>query len=236
MRNLSVSLFLFLVLVVPVSGQSDWIDSLHTQYDKYYGLDMLLHNGEKYVAEVNPVEGHPFWQGEKTFMADVYLDGKVFSNQKLRYHLHRQEFILSYIDYNQQPNQIVLNRSAIDSIRKGDLLFVQNHHPDIEQPLLQLIFKGELICYVGYKKDLNFHSQGSDIGYEYTEEICDYYLVYQDEVYNFRKKGKFLNIFPKEHRLEIRRFMSSQNLRFKSIDAAGLKKLVAYCEQSLMTK
>lgn len=236
MRNLSVSLFLFLVLVVPVSGQSDGIDSLHTQYDKHYGLDMLLHNGEKYVPEVNPIEGHPFWQDETTFIADLYLNGKVFSTQKLQYHLHRQEFILSYTDYNQQPNKIVLNRNAVDSIKTGNVMFVRNDNPIIEQPYVQLIFQGELLCYIAHRKDLNFQSQGSQIGHEYTDKISEYYLIYHDVVYKFRKQGKFLKIFPKEHRREIRRFMSSQNLKFNTIDAIGLKKLVAYCEQSLMTK
>ncbi len=236
MQKLSLFFLLFIFSGGAALGQSDWVDSLQAAYDQQYGLDMLLHNGEKYVAEVNPIEGHPFWQDETTFIADLFLNGKVFSNQKMQYHLHRQEFILSYTDYNQQPNKIVLNRNAIDSIKREDLLFVQNEHPKIQQPFVQLIFKGELECYIAHKKNLKFRSQGSQIGYEYTDEIREYYLIYKDVVYKFRRQGSFLKIFPKEHRREIRRFISSQNLKFKTIDALRLKKLVAYCEQSLTKK
>lgn len=236
MRNFSLFIFLFLVLAIRGFAQSEWIDSLHEDYDKRYGLDMLLHNGEKYVADIDPIKGHPFWQNDTGFLADVYIHGKMFSNQKLQYHLHRQEFILSYTDYNQQPNEIVLNRNSIDSIRHREGLFVRNHLPIIEQPFVQLVFRGELVAYIARKKDLNFQSQGNHIGYEYTDEISEYYLIYQDVVHKFRKKGKFLKIFPKEHRGEIRKFISSHNLKFKTIDARGLKKIIAFCEQSLKTE
>ncbi|MGQ7871308.1 hypothetical protein [Sunxiuqinia sp. sy24] len=231
MQKLSLFFLLFILSWGAAFGQSNWVDSLHTAYDQRYGLDMLLHNGEKYTSDVNPVKGHPFWRDDHGFVGDIYIKGEVFKTQNLRYDLNKQEFILNYIDYNQQTHQIVLNSSVIDSVRTDGICFISHSLPEIPQRFVQLVFEGQLICYISRKKDLNFESQGSNIGYHYTGEIKNYYLVFDDAARVFNRKGNFLKLFPKENRKELRTFLSSRQIDLKKITEKELKDLIAYCER-----
>lgn len=231
MQKLSLFFLLFIFFWDAALGQSDWVDSLQAAYDQRYGLDMLLHNGEKYTSEVNPIKGHPFWHDDHGFVGDIYLKGEVFKARDLRYNLNKQEFILGYTDYNRQAHQIILNSFVIDSVRTDGISFITHTHPEIPQRFVQLVFDGQLVCYISRKKDLNFESQGANIGYHYTGEIRNYYLVFDGTVRLFNRKGNFLKLFPKENRKEIRTFLSSEQIEFKKITVNELKDLIAYCER-----
>jgi len=231
MQKLSLFFLLFIFSGGAAIGQSGWVDSLYTAYDQQYGLDMLLHNGEKYTSEVNPVKGHPFWRDDHGFVGDIYLKGGIFKARNLRYDISKQEFILNYKDYNQQSRQIVLNSYVIDSVRTDTFCFITHTHPEIPQRFVQRVYEGQLVCYISRKKDLNFESQGSNIGYHYTGEIKNYYLVFDGVVRPFSRKGNFLKLFSKENRKKLRAFLLSEQIDFKKMTARELKDLIAYCER-----
>ncbi len=231
-KLLFVVYFVFF-LVYTGSAQIEPIDSLHADFDKAYGLDVLLNNGRKYYPDSNPVTGHPFWKSEDSFRGKLTIKGKTFFDQQLKFNLHKQEFLLIYLNLNGQEGQIILNSEVIDSVRTGTVLFVPNKNPEIEQNFIQLIHHGKLDCFIGWYKELKFNRIGVNIGYMYTSDRRKYYLVNNGVLYPFTGKSAFLRIFEGIQRSAIRKYMSSKRFRFKNMDENELRKLIIYSEKTV---
>jgi hypothetical protein len=216
-----------------VFGQSNPVDSLREDFDKSYGLDVLLNNGRKYFPECNPVTGYPFWKSEDSYFADVTIKGKTFSNEKIKYNSYKQEFVLFFTNLNGQHGQIILNSEAIDSIRIGNVLLIPNRLPDIKQKFIQEIYKGKLILYIGWYKELQFNRTGVNVGYIYSKDNQVNYLVYNGVVHRFSGRSSFLHIFSGYKRALIRKYLTSNHIRFKRLDVNELKQLLIYCEKTV---
>lgn len=237
-RNSSMRKFYFLtcfvlILVRPVFGQTDVVDSVRTEFDKLYGLDVILNNGKKYFPESNPVIGYPFWKNEDSFWADLTIQGKYFRDKNLKYNTFRQEFVLLYTNLNGQDVQIILNSAGIDSVRLENTLFVPNPYPEIKLKFLQQIYSGQLTCYIGWYKEMQFNRTGVNIGYIYSKDKHVNYLIYQGTVHRFTGKSSFLDIFSGYKRALIRKYLSSGHLKFKKMDEKELKDLISYCEKTI---
>lgn len=231
MRKFIFIIFYLLGIVCSSFGQSTPVDSLRVDFDKMYGLDVLLHNGRKYFSDNKPVKGHPFWRSKEPFLGDVTVSGKTFRNVRLMYNINRQEFILDYSDFNGQQIQIILNSEIIDSVKTGTFLFESRKYQEIKQPFVQLVYQKKLSCFIGWYKELNFNSTGNNVGYKYSDDNCIYYLIYKGVVYQFTNKSSFLNVFPVKERLLIRKYLSANRIKFKKLDEGSLKKLIHYCEE-----
>jgi len=231
-----IILFICVVLfVVRISwGQNGPIDSLRADFDKLYGLDVLLINGKKYFPDSNPISGHPFWRSKDPFLADLTISGKTFKGQSIKYNLNKQEFLLFYTNYNGQQVQIILNTSAIDSVNTGMYKFVPSVFPEIKQQFVQLIYQGQLSCYIGWYKEIHSNSFGPNVGLEYTKDYRIYYLAYKGSVYRFTNKSSFLRIFNSTERVPIKKYITSNRFRFKKMDENNLIKLIMYCEKTVM--
>jgi len=213
-------------------GQTLPVDSLRADFDKLYGLDVLLNNGKKYFPDKNPIIGHPFWRSKDPFLADLTLSGKTFNDQSLKYNLDKQEFILVYTNYNGQQGQIILNTSVIDSVTAPTFKFVPNKYPEIKHQFVQLIYQGRLSCYIGWYKELKISSiNGTKSGYQFSDEFHKYYLVYNEKVCRFSNKSSFLRIFNKTERVSIRKYFSANRFRFNGLDDHELRKLIVYCDE-----
>ena len=220
--------FLFQVL-----GQSSSVDSLRTRYDESYGLDALLTNGKKYIPQDQAVKSHPFWKSEDVFSAIITVSGRTFSNQQLKYDLNKQQFVLFYTNYNGQPGQIILHNRMIDSISMGNSLFIPNSNPMIRQPFVQLIRKGMLTCTIAWSKDLVLNNMGQNAGYQYSKQHSQFYLNYNGSDHRFNNKSSFLRIFNPKERADIRKYLSSNRLKFKKMNDHDLRALIIFCEQTL---
>ncbi len=227
-----ILLFISIVLYTTLAGvgQNLAVDSLRGEFDKVYGLDVLLNNGRKYLAENSSIIGHPFFRSSMSLVGDISVAGKVFHKQRLRYNINKQELILVYTNFNNQQNQIILNSEVVDSFVVDKDIFVLNVFPEIPQKFIQFIYKGNLACYRGWNKELQFNSTGSKVGYQFVEAKCKNYLIYKGVVRQFKNKSSFLDIFEANRRSRIRKFISMNNIRFKEMDAEDLKLLVSFCD------
>lgn len=234
MRKIILFIGVILFVVCTSWGQNEPIDSLRADFDKLYGLDVLLTNGKKYFPDNNPVISYPFWQSQDPFLADLTISGKTFKNQRIKYNLNKQEFLLLYTNYNGQQGQIILNNSAIDSVNTGMYKFVPRAFPEIRQQFVQLIHQGNLSCYIGWYKELKLNTMGPNAGFEYTKDFRIYYLVYNGTVYQFTNKSSFLRIFNLKERVSIREYISSNRLRFRKMDDNSLRRLITYCDKTVI--
>jgi hypothetical protein len=213
---------------INIFGQKSLIDSLKAEYDQLYGQDMLLYNGRKYFSDIYPMQGHPFWGGTDYFRGDIYLKGKVFRNNLLKYNLITQEFILSYSNKQEQHHPIVLTNSLIDSIRTTDVLFIKNHYSEIPQPFIQEIYEGKISCFAGRQKEVYEKIKDVKVRQAITDENKTYYLVAFSKVRKFHNSATFLKNFPKKK--PIKKYISTNKLKFKGIKDIELKRLIRYCE------
>lgn len=235
MRKILLQIFFILALLQTASSQDHFIDSLRTEYDKLYGSDILLNNGRKYIPTTTQAKGHPFLnQGE--FIGAITISGSTFPNQKLKYEINKQIFLLNYLDRNNQNYQLILNSVFIDSVRTVDAIYIRNTYPEIKQPFVLLIYDGGIKCLLAVHKDLDFTSMGVTTGYSYSKEIKDYYLVVNEKVHQFTNKASFLKLFPAGKRSQIRARIAQLQLKFRKIDDQKMKKLIEYCDRSLTEK
>lgn len=230
---------LVICVILFISGRSDGqtlpLDSLRADFDKLYGLDVLLNNGKKYFPDKNPIIGHPFWRSTDSFLADVTISGRTFKDQSLKYNLDKQDFLLVYTNYNGQQGQIILNTSVIDSVNGQSFCFVPNKYPEIKQQFVQPIYQGRLSCYIGWYKELKISSiNGIKSGYQFSDDLHKNYLIYRGAVYRFSNKSSFLRIFNKEERVSIRKYFSVNRFVFRDLDDNKLKKIIAYCDEILI--
>jgi len=216
-------------------GQTLPVDSLRANFDKLYGLDVLLNNGKKYFPDKNSIIGHPFWRSPDTFIADVTISGRTFKNHSLKYNLDKQDFLLIFTNYNGQQGQIILNTSVIDSVKNHDFCIIPNTYPEIKQQFIQLIYQGRLSCYIAWYKELKISSiNGIKSGYVFSDDFHRNYLVYKGVVYRFGNKSSFLRIFSKTERVSIRKYFLTNRFSFKDLDDRKLNKLIAYCDEILI--
>ena len=234
MRKTILLICVVLFVIRTSWGQNEPIDSLRADFDKLYGLDVLLTNGKKYFPDGNPVIGNPYWRSKNPFLADLTISGKTFKDQSINYNLNKQEFLLHYTNYNGQQGQIILNYSAIDSVNTGMYKFIRNVYPEIRQQFVQLVHQGHISCYIGWYKELKFNSLGPYAGLEYTKDFRMTYLVYNGTVYHFTNKSSFLRIFNLKERVSIRKYISSNQFSFRKMDENKLKKLITYCDETVI--
>jgi hypothetical protein len=235
MQKIILFICVILFIASKVYGQTLPVDSLRADFDKLYGLDVLLNNGKKYFPDKNPIIGHPFWRSTDTFFADVTIYGRTFKDQSLKYNLDKQEFLLVYTNFNGQQGQIILNPLVIDSVNGRDFSFVTNKYPEIKQQFVQLIYQGRLSCYIGWYKELKIGSiNGTKSGYQFSDDFHKNYLVYNGTVHRFSNKSSFLRIFNKTERVSIRKYFSANRFIFKGLDDNKLKKLIAFCDEILI--
>jgi len=214
-------------------GQNKSIDSLRISYDQLYGLDVILTNGKKYFPDSRPVTGHPFWKSQDAFSGSLTISGSTFMNQQLKYDLNKQQFVLFYSNYNGQPCQIILNNTAIDSVRTENCLFIPNTNRDIPLPFVQLISKKNLTYYISWNKDLILNTLETPAIYEYTKDYSRSYLTYKGTDYRFYNKSSFLRIFTQKERTSIKKYLSSNHLKFMKMNDNDLRKLISFYEQTL---
>lgn len=210
-------------------GQTLNVDSLRIEYDQLYGQDMQLYNGRKYFSEINPVQGHVFWRGSDYFNADIYLQGKKYAGNQLKYNLISQQFILANISHGQEHPPIILINTLIDSVRASGVLFVKNPYPEIPQPFIQQIYHGKISCYAGYYKDIYEKFKGDIVRKAITPDKKNYYLVVASKVKKFQNSGSFLKCFPSKLRKPVKQLLSRQKLNIKKMNDQELAKLIRNC-------
>lgn len=231
MHRKTVLIYLFIFLSHFAFSQQSQVDSLKTEYDKKYGLDVLLFNGKKSDAYYKIHEGHPFWQKESSLRADLVIKDKKFYNREVNYNIEKQEFILNYENYYGAQKKLVINYSLLDSVFIGDKTFVRNNIPSLEQRYLQLIYKGKIQCYAEWYKPLEIKENvRSHSGLKYKKEFKHLYLIQKETIERINGNRSFLNAFPREYKAKIRKFMSVNDLRIKNISDENLKEILVFCE------
>lgn len=200
-------------------------------FDNKYGIDVLLHEGKVFYPEINIASGNPYWGAESINEGSIVLNGKRFDKQRIGYNICLQNFILIYNDFNGAEKQIVFDKDKIDSVFIKGSVFIKNPVSKIKKNFVQLIHEGTISCYVGWEKIKEVKSDIEIKGFSYSKEERINYIIYNSILHRFRNKRELLSIFPVEHRNEIRKFLSKNDIGIKSANTEQLKLLIGYIEK-----
>lgn len=220
-----------LSITINVSSQSPAVDSVWAEYDKNYGLDVVLYSGYKNPVYYLNHHGHPYWKNEEPTRGDLVIDGKRFKNQLLNYNIEKQQFILTYLDYNKGRNQIIIIPQRIDSIIMGENIFIRSSNKELNSPFIQVLYSNKIKCYKTWRKELEIARKvKSPSGFAYTKEKTNLFLMKNDQVHKFYNKKSFLQFFDQKYRNPIKKYISEHHVKFKKISDEELSTLIKYCE------
>lgn len=214
-----------------VTAQSDSLLNLKNSFLNENGLDVLLFNGHYFYPENNIVEGTPFWNNDSLISGDIYIDGRVFSNQNFIYDIFHQEFILVFDDRNKAQKYIVLASDRIDSVKTGNTCFIKNNFTEINNAFLQTAYTGKISCFLSWKVEKSFNSFGDKVGFRYTHKGYTIYVSLNNQLLKLSRKKDFLELLPESDRNEISTFMRRKRIRWKRISLSQLKLLFSECEK-----
>jgi len=227
---------IFLILIIsfsytfPVHAQVQNSKLDKDYFDKKYGMDVILHEGRIYYPEGNIVSGHPYWGQDNFLRGDLVLNGKRYNNQRIKYDICNQFFILSFNDLIGAEKQIILNPDIIDTIYLENSVFIKNPISKIDFIFIQLVNNGAIPCYLTWEKDKTVQPDNRNLGYSYTKEKSIKYLIYDSVLYKFKNKRDLASIFPKKQRDDIRQYISSNSIELRKGDIQQLEQLIKHIE------
>ena len=232
-RSFIICFFIIVALDFDVMfGQNTGLTLMYKlRYDSVYGTNPHIYQGIKYFPEHTLARGFPYWKDDKPLTADVVFSGKCYKDLKIKYNIYNQEFILEFSDKYGSLQQVVMNRMEIDSVLIDDVLFVRNRFSEIKTRFLQVIYEGNISCYLTWKKDYRFDNSGVDTGYEFSNAIVTCYIVREGKPYVFTNKRRFLKIFPSDKKNLIRKFIKNNKIKVKRKIQADMVRLCIYCDK-----
>lgn len=232
-------------------GQDQLDESSRTkhQYDlvqAMYGTNQILVNGVFFEDIYKYDLGHPFYEGDNlqslqlknNILRNVnnYQDGYIvinnirYDNIKLKYNINNQTVVVLYEDKELSvaylPPVVLISEFSINN-----QIFLKHQFNDEELSFYQEIYKGKLNCYSKWeKKKVESHHNKTFKAHKYSEQRKLVFIEKNNEIYRFKATGSFLRLFAKEHRKEIKGYMSSQKIRIKKSTNEDIVKLLSYCD------
>lgn len=224
---------LFVLVLLPgfAFGQQDSLKSYKQKFDQQFGLDVLLYSGQYYYPETNVVEGSPYWNKKPLLDGNIYMEGKIFADRLLRYHMNLREFILVFKDRNGAEKQIILDSNKVDSIMVQGTKFIPNSFGDINNKYLQVINEGKLPCYISWWVEKNFITTGDNVGYHYLKSGFETYVLINGELVKIKKQKELMNLLPDNVKTNMVAYLRSHRMRWKKMNPLQLQLLIRECEK-----
>lgn len=220
---------LLLILTGEVYSQLSPLEASYEQYDQSYGLNQLLHNGQKYTPEHTLVKGHPFLFYDQFVEGKVMLKGKLFEPVMLKYDIYKQNFVLSFIDRNKATQQLVIPKLLIDSIWISHALFLNAAQFGMsDQDFVQVLSDDDLEVLYVWSKEYQFTATKNDIPHVYSDAKRTTYLSKNNQVLKYRTKGAFVKLFPEEWHKPIKNYIKQNKLRLKKANDSDMIGLLIF--------
>lgn len=179
--------------------------------------------------ELRPISAteHPFYGRVWDINGDVTFEGRQFKNLNIAYNI-KKDFLLIW-DWNMDKigdKPLLVNQSKIDSFKIFDRRFVRSKYLGIdENGFSSVIMKGKKIsCYTQKKKI----SINEDDGVNFKDKN-KYFITYQNETYDYKKKSSLYKIFPDQKKL-IRKYIAENVGFFEKDNDYHLQVVLEYCD------
>jgi hypothetical protein len=227
---------LMLVCLSPCSAQHIKQSRMESPSDileltgKLYGTDDMLVSGSVYVPSSPLITHHPYFDQDEWLESTVFIDGRRFDHQQVKYDLPARKMILNAQLKDGATVKIVLNAWKIDSLYLGGHLFINSMHlflPEPDTSFYELIHRNGFIFITGYHKEfIHKYTASSPHGLWSTQTAS--HFIYTDQWYSVASKRSLLAWFS-SGKEDIRKYMHKNNIRFRKATGDQLKLLLAHC-------
>lgn len=223
-----IALFFF---SLPMSGQQlaeNFTDNLET----WYGPNDLLVNGTAYQASHPFAKGHPYYLYQDWILGTVYMSGKSFPNEFIRYDVERNVLLLKK-KLNETGNEVhlILNEALVDSFVFDAKKFIKNTWVEASpNGFLSVIYRGDFNFFIRYSKEfLGTYSISSPSG-RYSLIQQKYFWEKAGELIPIQNKKELLNQFPL-HKKAIKKHMRQSGFSFSNASPEQWLQLLNFCDE-----
>lgn len=234
---LKVTCFFFFLtagFLISLPAQNEAFQNIKYHFDAFYGKDNQLYSGTLYYPKSGIKGGVPFFgETSDAYEANIWIRGIKYLSQPIRYDLIQQSMVLQFNDHVGAQREIILNPNLIDSISFPDHRFIPNPFEEIDHHFIEVVYEGELSCYIGWTKEETFRTTGDNAGYYYLNARPAFYLLKNNSLYFFKNRRSFLQLFSEENRKAIKSHMAQNQLNFKRMDTNQIEKLIRFCEETI---
>ncbi len=198
--------------------------------EKFYGADDILISGSVYVPSSPLITHHPYFDREEWHKGTVYIDGRTFEDQQIKYDLPSRKMILNAKLTEGATVKIVLNTRKIDSLYLGDHLFINSKFLSLPEPdtsFYELICRSGFVFITGYHKEfIRKYTSSSPYGLWSDQKAV--HFIHTGQWYRVTSKRSLLDWFP-SGKDEIRKYMHMNHIRFRKATTDQLKGLLVRC-------
>jgi len=227
-KSLTFTIFAVLLWFTDLYAQQSPITDYLAEYEKKYGRDADLVNGEKYFYPYRNSQGDPFFFAEPR-RAVISIHDKEFRDQLLRYDIFNQQLILDFKNVYGANSSLVLRQEWVESFAFENQRFVRLEGPGGKPGYYQLIWDGPITCVYRWSKDHKLNLTSGVQNYYFTDAAEESYLVIEGRYYPYRNNRTFLKTFDPELQKTIKQFMKQSKVKVNQGTDAQIRHLLEYC-------
>lgn len=208
-------------------------NELYPSVKKAYGLDQLLVNGvcfeEYYLGSI----GHPFLFEDQFLKGTLIFQGRTYKDVNLKYDICKQQIVL-YVTQNNSNIWIIPPNEFISSFSLDNLLFKKFEFQGTSR-FYQVAFDSENLKCLYYWSKIRYDSdhQKNYNSSRFTDSDRKSYLLIGKSIEKYNDNQSFINLFPKEHQVQIRAYIKDNKIKVSHSNASEITKLLSFCETLL---
>ncbi|MEX2371417.1 MAG: hypothetical protein WD578_10450 [Bacteroidales bacterium] len=212
---LSVSLFMMSI-------------SYHIQCQTGNGPYPAIHNGTVYNYVAIRTGGHQYLDGEMYFYGTLTINNTTYRNLELNYDIFNQAVLFKY-GTGSGRKVISIPVETISEFTIHDRSFEVIHVSDWDYTIYEKIGDGKWCIYYQWSKDIKTASQNELNNYEFSKSQKTIYLSDSSEFIKIRGKRDFLKAFGADNKKDLKKFMRTNRIRFKSVSNIQMRNLLNFC-------
>ena len=206
--------------------------------DSILGPNEALINGYVYRPADQRRKGSPFLEGDQWSRAQLFIEGKRYPGQSIRYNLVRDEILLKAITDHDRVKLIEMNKYKLDSFRMKRGVFVNSREFGLrgEEPTFYEVIANREITFVrAYSKQfVDKYDLVTPYG-KYSGVNTSRYIIHQGKLHSADSRFSFLRFFDREDRRKIRRFIREQGIRYNKARESELTRLLNFCNDLIQS-
>lgn len=196
-----------------------------------YATDDELINGTIYAVPNPAIFGDPYLNGPEWQQGELFIHGRNFPDQQLKYDLVMEEIILSAPAMDDSRQIMMLNKSQIDSFRIGPELFVHSRtiFPETEeQQFYGKVFTGKLPLFRKYRKTfINSYNSTTPVG-KFSGLKSDLLMLEHGQLKAIPNPSSFLGLFPAPMKNQIRKYMRDHRIKLNKATSREITAIFEY--------
>ncbi len=226
MKNYPIIIILILITILSYTSYSQETS------DSIYGLNPVLYNGILYSFNLsNKIKGYPYLYSTDYETGCVSIKDIRFKNLLLNYDIYNQELLLNYKDNYGSYRVIMVSKAWLNGFNVHNSKFELINCSDGQKRFFQVIGHDSLKVLFYWEKKLLLSNQTGSKDLYYSEPDKIMYLYKYDQLFRFKSKKNFIDLFNSGVRNKIKTFINDNKINVKKASDEKMLRLVTYCNE-----